>query len=126
MGNSAPCCTDESITATPVETAVASNTTEEKPAPAEVEVPLVITFDVMDGTTRNMTFTEKPLGLDFSLRLPMSVKRIKENSHGSELGVQLGWTILQIDGEDLPDNFDAALQMIHQKLLRLKEGSRRQ
>eukprot|EP00930_Biecheleria_cincta_P104719 TRINITY_DN97103_c0_g1_i1.p1 TRINITY_DN97103_c0_g1~~TRINITY_DN97103_c0_g1_i1.p1 ORF type:complete len:126 (+),score=26.78 TRINITY_DN97103_c0_g1_i1:59-436(+) len=125
MGAANTCCVDENDEAIPVETAIASNA-DEKPtaaSPAGPVIPVVITFRLEDGSTKEISFEEKPLGLDFGLRLPMSVKRIKDNSIGTEKGVGLGWTILQIDGEALPDNFDTTLKVVQKKLARLKDRS---
>ena len=45
--------------------------------------PLVITFLLPDGrSTRDVWFYESPIGLDFSMRLPMRVKAVKPGFMG--------------------------------------------
>lgn len=89
--------------------------------PGFISTPLVITFLLPDGfSTRDVWFYESPLGLDFSMRLPMRVKAVKPGFIGDHSKVQVGWTILRIDGKPVPGSFDHALMMLQMRLQGMK------
>mmetsp|Transcript_76822 Transcript_76822/g.135400 ORF Transcript_76822/g.135400 Transcript_76822/m.135400 type:complete len:133 (-) Transcript_76822:42-440(-) len=64
----------------------------------EEPADLVILFKLSDGSFRSMTFSKRPLGLDFNKTVPITMKRVKPNSPAEELGVQRGWEIHAING----------------------------
>lgn len=55
----------------------------------------------VDGEIKTITMVRKPLGLIFdSSIMPTKIKRVKSGGHGEELGVQPGWEIMAIGGND--------------------------
>eukprot|EP00913_Durusdinium_trenchii_P025057 g23521.t1 len=76
-------------------------------------------FDEEEGE-RDVWFYESPLGLDFSMRLPMRVKAVKPGFIGASSKVQVGWTILRIDGHPVPGSFDQALASLQRRLQGMK------
>ncbi|CAJ1429333.1 unnamed protein product [Effrenium voratum] len=119
MGNVAICCAEEKGQECDHETMVAEVAIREDPG--FTTAPLVITFLLPDGvSTRDVWFYESPLGLDFSMRLPMRVKAVKPGFIGAHSKVQIGWTILRIDGKPVPGSFDAALMMLQTRLQSMK------
>lgn len=62
---------------------------------------LRIRFGLLDGSTEDLTFTHRPLGLDFILSNPIPIKSVQEGRLGDQLGVKPGWLILGIDGNDV-------------------------
>ncbi|CAE8610997.1 unnamed protein product, partial [Polarella glacialis] len=103
------CCVGDSQDELPIETAIAaaSPVLEEKKvveklpevAPATIvepepvakradggQVGLVLTFELPDKTTRDINFVSRPLGIDFSRSLPLTVKRVKPESPGLSQG----------------------------------------
>ncbi|CAE7668913.1 unnamed protein product [Symbiodinium pilosum] len=120
MGNIPICCAEEKSPDAEHETMVAEVAIREDPGFSAA--PLVITFLLPDGrSTRDVWFYESPLGLDFSMRLPMKVKAVKPGFIGEHSKVQVGWTILRIDGRPVPGSFDATLMMLQMRL----QGMRR-
>merc|ERR1719401_373925 len=55
------------------------------------------------GNERSVQLFRRPLGAEFSMRAtgPTRVSRIKPQSYARELGMQEGWAIVSIDGEDV-------------------------
>mmetsp|Transcript_16367 Transcript_16367/g.38901 ORF Transcript_16367/g.38901 Transcript_16367/m.38901 type:complete len:122 (+) Transcript_16367:30-395(+) len=120
MGAIPICCSEEKSPDGDHETMVAEVAIREDPG--FTSAPLVITFLLPDGvSTRDVWFYESPLGLDFSMRLPMKVKAVKPGFIGEHSKVQVGWTILKIDGRPAPGSFDATLMMLQTRL----QGMRR-
>jgi len=65
---------------------------------------MVIGFELPDGSSKNVTFTRRPLGLDFQKnQAPIKLKEVRSGSHGAELGVQEGWTVVSINKIDIRD-----------------------
>lgn len=78
------------------------------PARAPARVPrnavspgtMVIGFLLPDDSQRSITFTRTPLGMDFAMHSPVEVKSIKPGSHAQELGVESGWAVISVNGND--------------------------
>jgi len=60
-----------------------------------------IEFVLPGQETRMVTFSKTPLGLDFDKKVPVTMKRVHSGGHGAELGVQAGWLIGAINGQDV-------------------------
>mmetsp|Transcript_116682 Transcript_116682/g.326400 ORF Transcript_116682/g.326400 Transcript_116682/m.326400 type:complete len:146 (+) Transcript_116682:38-475(+) len=76
-------------------------------APAQ-GAEMVIEFRCLDGTTVSKAFRSRPLGVDFDNTQPIVVKRVKERSLAEASGVQAGWQIAGVNGQDvLPMDFAA-------------------
>merc|ERR1712217_680484 len=63
-------------------------------------------FRLADGSVRTVTFNFPPgqtpsLGMDLERTTPIKVKRIVPDSSAARHGVQVGWTIMSVNGEDL-------------------------
>mmetsp|Transcript_26351 Transcript_26351/g.49503 ORF Transcript_26351/g.49503 Transcript_26351/m.49503 type:complete len:123 (-) Transcript_26351:193-561(-) len=79
---------------------------------AAVDEGAVFTFELPDKSTKEIYFPSKPLGLDFSKTIPMTVKGVKKDSHAENAKVQAKWTVTHVQGEKLPDEFEAAMMRI--------------
>jgi len=75
---------------------------EEEPAPAPKA--LAVEFLTADGKTVSLSFTKRPLGMNFASKLPISVTLVTPQSHAEEIGVKEGWQILAIGGRTLKDD----------------------
>eukprot|EP00930_Biecheleria_cincta_P081699 TRINITY_DN7097_c0_g1_i2.p1 TRINITY_DN7097_c0_g1~~TRINITY_DN7097_c0_g1_i2.p1 ORF type:complete len:252 (-),score=58.39 TRINITY_DN7097_c0_g1_i2:101-856(-) len=72
------------------------------PAAVEEQVPsLPLGFTDPNGVDYDVRATSVPLGLDFTRTMPCKVKRVKPGGHGESLGVQEGWMLRAVDGEDV-------------------------
>jgi len=66
-------------------------------------VPSVeIVFEVK-GREKRFQFMSKPLGAEFSKRRtgPTKVSKVHAGSYASKLGVEVGWDVKSVDGEDV-------------------------
>jgi hypothetical protein len=57
-------------------------------------------FQVPGEENREVVFSCRPLGMDFSKTMPATIKGTSAGSHAESLGVQAGWIIIKINGED--------------------------
>ena len=84
----------------------------------------------------NIWFTRKPVGFDFHNEAPITVDSVFPGSHAAELGVQKGWIVRSIQGEDMDgedfktkfEHFAAALTALPggtEVVFRLPDGSER-
>eukprot|EP00747_Dinoflagellata_sp_TGD_P163155 gnl/TRDRNA2_/TRDRNA2_181531_c0_seq1.p1 gnl/TRDRNA2_/TRDRNA2_181531_c0~~gnl/TRDRNA2_/TRDRNA2_181531_c0_seq1.p1 ORF type:complete len:232 (+),score=23.54 gnl/TRDRNA2_/TRDRNA2_181531_c0_seq1:60-755(+) len=78
---------------------------------------MTITFKKVDGEMVDKTFVRRPLGMDFYKVAPIVIKKIQKNGHAEELGIEIGWTLICINGEVVLDQ-DFALQFA-----KLRQGS---
>lgn len=63
---------------------------------------LEITFeDSSDNKLVPVTFAKKPLGIEFDVVAPITVKNIKEDCVARRSGVEVGWVVKAVDGTDL-------------------------
>lgn len=62
---------------------------------------LTLLFDI-SNCKRSIEFTKAPLGFEVKLQsCPPIVCRVLPHSHAEELGVEAGWRILEIDGQNV-------------------------
>mmetsp|Transcript_161286 Transcript_161286/g.512546 ORF Transcript_161286/g.512546 Transcript_161286/m.512546 type:complete len:195 (-) Transcript_161286:77-661(-) len=80
------------IDAQPEESAIVEGGPQEK--------GLVLGFKT-ENANRILTITHRPLGLDFQRSSPISMKKVRPGSVGESLGVQVGWEIHTVNGEDV-------------------------
>jgi len=87
--------------------------------PGTVIIPLK--FDIGGGTEHICHASSKPLGLVFEKKLPIVIKEEKEGSHGVEIGVKTGWTLLAINNIDISamDNFAEVDTIMHREIGKL-------
>jgi hypothetical protein len=85
------------------------------------------------GEDREISFSRKPLGLRWRLKLPIKVDQVLQDSHAEEVGVKKGWQMKVIDGIDVSGfSYTGAAQVLQRGLEKLswtkvarKEQSRR-
>eukprot|EP00931_Biecheleriopsis_adriatica_P024233 TRINITY_DN15155_c0_g1_i1.p2 TRINITY_DN15155_c0_g1~~TRINITY_DN15155_c0_g1_i1.p2 ORF type:complete len:139 (+),score=22.07 TRINITY_DN15155_c0_g1_i1:87-503(+) len=99
----------------PVSTASTAPTEQPKPT-AE---PVTFTFSRPDGSTIDCSFKARPLGIDFVRKVPLVVKAVRPGTSAEKEGVQSGWKLLKVDGEDHPDTFEATSRLIEKYISRL-------
>eukprot|EP00913_Durusdinium_trenchii_P020771 g19511.t1 len=121
MGNADSCCASsagnekpEVTVATPTPSEELEEKQQEKSGPDVEENPprLVLRFILPDGTSKDCTFTERPLGIDFSRNLPLTAKRLKPERQGEKNEVKIGSCVSHINGVAVPANFDEALRQL--------------
>mmetsp|Transcript_143987 Transcript_143987/g.203725 ORF Transcript_143987/g.203725 Transcript_143987/m.203725 type:complete len:125 (+) Transcript_143987:92-466(+) len=83
---------------------------------------VTVLFQLPNGSTKEINFTSRPWGIDFTKSTPVTVKRVRSNSHASVLGVQVDWVALKVCNKDLPDEFVAAMKLIQVHVLSLPES----
>ncbi|CAE8613006.1 unnamed protein product [Polarella glacialis] len=83
------------------------------------QVGFVLTFELPDKTMRDINFTSRPLGIDFSRSLPLTVKRVKPESPGLSQGVSEGWVLKYLAGASVPDTFDGCLEQLKEHVTAL-------
>mmetsp|Transcript_13288 Transcript_13288/g.34246 ORF Transcript_13288/g.34246 Transcript_13288/m.34246 type:complete len:208 (-) Transcript_13288:106-729(-) len=71
------------------------------PVPVAVQEKklLVIGFQLPDNSIKRVTFTHRPLGLDFNKTNPIQMKRVQTGSQADQLGVKQGWKVHEVNGE---------------------------
>jgi len=84
------------------------------------EDAVIAVFDV-DGTEQTVLVKFRPLGLKFHPRTPIVVKGFEKGAYGEMLGIQTGWTLKSLDGDDIlgKQDFHAALAAMKDHLQHL-------
>jgi len=91
-------------------------------APVSRETGLPLTFDTGAGDWKTVYAKRKPLGVIFERHLPIRVTQERE-SHGKEIGIQVGWTLVQIDNQSIAGmSFEEADRLLHEKVDKLPGG----
>ena len=79
-----------------------------------------IVFGLPDGVERVIQFRKRNLGFDFQAVTPIKVDTVFPNSHAASLGVEPGWVIKQINGEDMSapqfENYDMKFDHLRKSL----------
>lgn len=83
---------------------------------------VTVVFQLPNGSTKDIDFTTRPWGIDFTKSVPVTVKRVRANSHASSVGVQVDWVALKVGGKDLPAEFAQAMKIIQNHVLSLPEN----
>jgi len=65
--------------------------------------PLDIEFRTDKGELKTISFKKQPLGMVFSKHAPIKIDSFKSDSYGHSMGVELGWTMTKLAGEDVGD-----------------------
>mmetsp|Transcript_84904 Transcript_84904/g.104112 ORF Transcript_84904/g.104112 Transcript_84904/m.104112 type:complete len:124 (-) Transcript_84904:18-389(-) len=108
------CC--DQTDATPTEDVVAMPTLAEStmkaPAPVPEATGATFTFKLPDGSSKEVNFQQKPLGLDFSKSIPMMVKAVKKDSVAEEANIQAKWMVTHVKGEEMPSDLKEAMTAI--------------
>eukprot|EP00931_Biecheleriopsis_adriatica_P068468 TRINITY_DN4240_c0_g1_i1.p2 TRINITY_DN4240_c0_g1~~TRINITY_DN4240_c0_g1_i1.p2 ORF type:complete len:154 (-),score=42.63 TRINITY_DN4240_c0_g1_i1:137-598(-) len=88
-----------------------------EPEPAATPAPSVkFSFELPDKKTVELDFKERPIGIDFRRRTPMTVKAIKPNTPAQEMNVGSDWLLTHVDREKLPDDFNKIMELIDSKV----------
>mmetsp|Transcript_23450 Transcript_23450/g.65682 ORF Transcript_23450/g.65682 Transcript_23450/m.65682 type:complete len:151 (-) Transcript_23450:201-653(-) len=78
---------------------------EETPAPDHPAKggggELVFLFSRPDGSEREVKFTQRPLGMTFYMLKPLKVKSVTPESAAASQGVEEGWQLREVNGEDM-------------------------
>jgi len=62
---------------------------------------MTLGFDLPDGITKDVIFSERPLGLRFTASVPLTVTDVCPSGKAFDHGVENGWKLRSIDGSDL-------------------------
>jgi hypothetical protein len=96
----------------------------EDTAPAgETVQRLLLVFETRTGL-QTVYATHKPLGLVYQKsRLPIKITNVTE-SHGKDIGVQVGWVLKSINNRELSGfgNFEDIYHIMHEEMCKLPGG----
>jgi len=64
---------------------------------------LVLGFRLPNDSVRSIAFGNKkpPLGMDFTMTSPVTVRRVTPGGYAADLGVQQGWSLASINGDNV-------------------------
>eukprot|EP00439_Symbiodinium_sp_Y106_P038282 s5466_g4.t1 len=83
---------------------------------------VVLTFTPPDEMKLvDVTFQHQPWGVMFTKSVPVRVKGCRPESYSERLGVQKGWHLVSVDGEQLPERMTDIMQLIQEKVSTLPE-----
>jgi len=87
---------------------------------SEVVHEVVFDFELPSGLTKSVAMTERPLGMRIASQHPLNVTSVQIGGHAADLGVQIGWTLLNVGDVSVE-----ACQTVEevQRIMRLKAGS---
>merc|ERR1711920_820385 len=76
-------------------------------------LPMKVTFQLPDASTREVVFTCRPVGIEFRKACPIVVKRVVAGGQGEKMGVEAGWGISVVDGKDVATGeFESTYQLL--------------
>lgn len=58
-------------------------------------------FRLPDGSEKMVSVKQRPVGFDFHMAVPITVDSVEPGTHAAELGIQKGWAISKINGEEM-------------------------
>mmetsp|Transcript_24596 Transcript_24596/g.65384 ORF Transcript_24596/g.65384 Transcript_24596/m.65384 type:complete len:221 (+) Transcript_24596:56-718(+) len=67
----------------------------------DAEPKMVLLFKLPDDSFKEVVVRNRPLGLDFQRSSPICMKKVHKDSIGDKLGVQVGWELHSVNGEDV-------------------------
>uniref|UniRef100_A0A7S2QA70 PDZ domain-containing protein n=1 Tax=Zooxanthella nutricula TaxID=1333877 RepID=A0A7S2QA70_9DINO len=86
-----------------------------KKGPEELQVE----FMTPEGC-KTVTLRHRPLGIDFNKTNPIKMKRVQAGSEGDLVGIQEGWQVVGINGEDVAvQDFDYTYALLRKMSERL-------
>merc|ERR1712137_1291946 len=92
------CCKEEDLgTSDPI----CVHTVEDEPPSASPGKSGCLLFRTSDGEAVAVTFPAKPVGLDFAKVMPLRVRAVGEGTIAQEKGVQIGWELEEINGQNV-------------------------
>lgn len=82
-----------------------------------------VDFDAGESI-KKVTFLMKPLGLVFSKTAPVRVNNLRPGCHGDKLGIQPGWEVKAIVGEDVSGSSAEEIEAdLHRRIGQLPDAS---
>jgi hypothetical protein len=93
---------------------------EEKPSPP---LPVRLVFSTADGE-KSVDLKGRPIGLWFTKSVPMKVTRVGKEFAGGAAGIEEGWTMLSVNGEDISKpsmSYADALAILDKNVKKLPE-----
>eukprot|EP00401_Gymnodinium_catenatum_P054929 CAMPEP_0117511760 /NCGR_PEP_ID=MMETSP0784-20121206/28676_1 /TAXON_ID=39447 /ORGANISM="" /LENGTH=201 /DNA_ID=CAMNT_0005307447 /DNA_START=141 /DNA_END=746 /DNA_ORIENTATION=+ len=66
-----------------------------------VETQVEFTFVNAGEGPKVVVFREKPIGLEFTKKTPLTVKKVKPGSFAAASGVEIGWVLTAVNGQDI-------------------------
>lgn len=64
-------------------------------------VKLDVEFALPDGSHKEFTFHTRPLGCEIEKTVPITIKTVHPEANAAKVGVQVGWVVRCINGEDV-------------------------
>mmetsp|Transcript_200 Transcript_200/g.485 ORF Transcript_200/g.485 Transcript_200/m.485 type:complete len:139 (+) Transcript_200:54-470(+) len=92
-------------------------------SPPEQRLIATFTFKLPDGTTKDIDFQHKPLGMDFGKTTPLCVRNVRAQQSADIMGVEPGWTVTHVQGVEMPDELSKCILLLaqHVKALPARE-----
>uniref|UniRef100_A0A7S1FBC2 Uncharacterized protein n=1 Tax=Noctiluca scintillans TaxID=2966 RepID=A0A7S1FBC2_NOCSC len=91
------CCAEKEGTLQEVGTAL-----DEEPPAEKVDPPnVILAFEKPDGTSKQVTCTQRPLGMKYTKAVPLTVTGVHVHGHAHDLGIETGWKLMRIGETDL-------------------------
>lgn len=93
-------------------------------APSIPEPAVVIVFETENGSKVEHTFTKRPLGMEWQKQAPLTLARAVPGTAAGEKGLQPGWTVMTINGENIAQSdYEGASATLKSAVLRLPATS---
>lgn len=96
---------------------------------SDLDAHLTLTFyNPERGGMEEVTCHFRPLGINFGKKVPMTVKSLEEDSSAKEVGVQKGWQLMKLNGDDVSNQeFQDIVKLLKEatKPLRVVGSARR-
>lgn len=113
MGTTAFCCSGQEVDGEREK----EEDRQEKTVETTAQLPLI--FETPDGKQETLIFTQRPLSFHFT-RSRLRVAEVKPGSHSEELGLQKGWKLKAIAGDEVQGIAgDKVQEKLHLHALRL-------
>ncbi len=62
------------------------------------DLSMTMTFDTGEGGEKVVVFRRRPLGVDFSKAIPMTVRRTHHGGQAESFGIETGWRLTKHNG----------------------------
>mmetsp|Transcript_66569 Transcript_66569/g.105327 ORF Transcript_66569/g.105327 Transcript_66569/m.105327 type:complete len:158 (-) Transcript_66569:7-480(-) len=96
----------------------AQETVEEERKQVEGAKRVKLVFEDDDGRERIVNVEHQPLGLLFDKELPIKITEFKASSYGKDIGVEMNWVLVSVNGESLKNcsTFEDALALMQKHI----------
>lgn len=92
------CCSDKATDKHDIKSLIANKSLDDAQADPSI---MVLVFEKPDGLSKQVTCTQRPLGMKFTKGAPLTVTEVHANGHAHDLGIERGWKLRCICEEDL-------------------------